>query len=66
MRREGENVIIKMSSPEMAEQVMRLYDYANVLEIMKDVDVSEEEINKLAKEVNASMASKFEATMMAK
>ena len=66
MRREGENLIIKMSSPEMAEKVMRLYDYANVLEIMKDVDVPQEEIDKLADEVNASMAKKLQSRILAK
>jgi hypothetical protein len=60
MRNDGENIIIKMSSPEMAEKVMRLYDYANVLEIMKDVEVSQEEIDKLADEVNAAMAKKID------
>ncbi len=66
MRNDGENIIIKMSSPEMAEKVMRIYDYANVLEIMKDVDVPQEEIDELANEVNASMAKKLTAKMLVK
>jgi hypothetical protein len=66
MRNDGENIIIKMSSPEMAEKVMRVFNYANVLEIMKDVDVPQEEIDKLANEVNASMAKKIEQRVQVK
>jgi hypothetical protein len=66
MRNDGENIIIKMSSPEMVEKVMRVFNYANVLEIMKDVDVPQEEIDKLANEVNASMAKKIEQRVQVK
>ena len=54
MRREGENIIIKMNSPELAEKVMRVFNYASLLELMKDVTMSQEEIDKLAYEINAS------------
>lgn len=54
IKREGENLIIKMSSPELAEQVMRLADYGRLLEIMKDVEIPQTEIDKLADEVTAA------------
>lgn len=66
MRNDGENIIIKMSSPEMAEKVMQAYNYANFLELTKGVDVPQEEIDKLADEVNASMRRKYEQSIVVK
>ena len=54
IKREGENIIIKMSSPELAEQAVKSIRIARWYELTKNSTATEEDVNQLAEEVNNS------------
>ncbi|MEO7309239.1 MAG: hypothetical protein ABIX01_02485 [Chitinophagaceae bacterium] len=54
IKNEGDTIIIKTSSPEMAKKVVNDIEYARFLELSKNIAVTDEDINIFMEGVNES------------